>query len=171
MTSDPASNGRPEPGPSPRPVTLTFTKFSAAIVIAYLVALLVVAVASLVWLFLRSGLDGFVLATWAGLLSGVFGGTAWYVRRIYRAAFDGRLEIVEPSDVRHMGSVLYIVSRPLMAAGFSLLSSLTTVAAFKSSAPAGTMPTDGLAYSTLLVGFGAGFLSGRFIKNAERSHM
>lgn len=102
------------------------------------------------------------------------GSGAYYLRRIYKAGIQGRLRMVSRAEAqsrapRILGTSLYILLRPLIAAALSVFVAMTVAATWSSLSPAGVAPTRGIIELASVYGFVVGFFSGRSLSQLESS--
>jgi len=102
-----------------------------------------------------------------GVSCGTAANAAYYIRRVYKNAIQGRLQFFEASTARIAGTFLYLASRPLIAALLStaavvgLLVGLVTVS---TSAPS---VREGFVYSAILACFAVGYSAGAVLDRLD----
>lgn len=127
-----------------------------------------------VWLFAHRW-DGPVrdslLAAAAMALSGA---GCYYLRRIYKASIQGRMQILSSSEARTrmarvIGTSLYLLCRPLIAALLAIFLAMTVCVTWYGVATPGSEPGLGLVQLASVYGFLVGYFSGRSISQLESS--
>ena len=153
-----------------RPVTFFFTHKSLALVGTLESLLTLTGAAVTMWvIFGAANIDVLLCAVLTSMAMGLSGSGAYYLRRLYRAAFDDRIQIVGRGEHRaeRFGTILYLLGRPVISIALTLAAALGTILAYTSVAPEGVVPTRDLIYLTGSLGFVTGFLSGRAITHLE----
>ena len=120
-------------------------------------------------------LDGPVLGSLlAAAAMALSGAGAYYLRRIYRAGIRGKIEIVGSTEAaarrpRVLGTSLYLLSRPLIAAVLAVFLAMTVCVTWYGIATPGSEPGPGLVQLAAVYGFLVGYFSGRSISQLESS--
>jgi len=98
--------------------------------------------------------------------SGIF-----YMRKLYKLCFAESLMISSSvTDYpKLLGTIIYFIARPLFSVGFAILVVIGVRAGFFLTIEGPAQLTSGFVYATMFVSFFVGFLSGRFIKQLEKS--
>jgi len=153
-----------------RPVVLHFSRLGLIIVVVVEGLLIAIgAIGTLLVVFGGFAMDVRLRGILAALALGLSGSAAYYLRKIYRAAFDGRLEIDSPdsADTLLAATTIYLLGRPLMSIPLSLAASLALVLTYTTVAPSDISPTENIVYVLGAAGFLTGFLGGRVIEQIE----
>ncbi len=155
-----------------RPVSFYFTRNSLVLTLAIEFVFLVVGVlAALFIVFAAGDLDVRLRATLSAMSLGLAGSAAYYLRRVYRAAFDERLFVVTGAENprERLATNLYLRGRPIISLPMTLAVSLGIILTYTSVAPDSASPTSDLIYLTGSLGFVTGFLGGRTIEQLEKN--
>lgn len=168
---DRASSGNREPD---RPLTLLVTRQLFWIWVIVDVLLLVGGGVYGATLFIKQAGDPTTDSLLAAVAMSFAGAGCYYLRRIYKASISGRLKIVDQDELKQnlprvVGTSLYILSRPLIAALLALFVAMSSAAAWFGCAPTGVEPTRGLVQIAAVSGFLVGYFSGRSISQLESS--
>jgi hypothetical protein len=155
-----------------RPVTFYLTKRMLVTVIVTLSLLSLLGTAAcLLFIFGTFEIDVRLRAVCAATCLGLAGSAIYYLRRLYRAAFDKRLELSVVGEFVHerIATALYLFARPLIAVTLSATVTLGVILSYTAVTPDGVEPTIDLVYLTSTLGFVTGFLTGRVIEQVETS--
>jgi hypothetical protein len=98
--------------------------------------------------------------------SGIF-----YMRKLYKLCFAESLMITSCATEypKLLGTIIYFIARPLFSVGFAILVVIGVRAGFFLTIEGPAQLTNGFLYATMFVSFFVGFLSGRFIRQLEKS--
>lgn len=169
-----AEDSNPGAGsPSTRPVTFYATRRALAIILTLLSSLTLAGVVGCLAMVIEPGLglDIRTRSLLASVAMGSSGSAAYYLRRLYRAGFDNRLQLIESGQrsAQRIATALYLLGRPLIAIPLALASALTAILTYTAVSPEAAQPTTNLVYLCAGVGFVAGFLGGRVIASVEKT--
>lgn len=122
-------------------------------------------------MFTLEGLDVRLRGLMVTVSIALAGSAAYYLRKIYRAGFDGRLRIesAESTSAERFAALLYILGRPIMSIPLSTAVALSLILTYTTVAPTDIPPTENLLYILGVAGFLTGFLNGRVIEQIETS--
>jgi hypothetical protein len=110
-------------------------------------------------------------ATIGSLSMSAVGSTVFYLRKLYKAAISGRLQLddrYELSIVR-LGTAVYYFARPLFALAFSILVVVGLLAGFFAVSSPSLDLQQGFVFVTMFFSFFAGFSAGAFVRRLEES--
>lgn len=153
-----------------RPVTLHFTKATFRLVVILEIGFIAVGLMGSIFATFLANFDDVVFrGVLAALFLALAGSASYYLRKIYRAAFDGRFTFEGgAAQFPHIvATTLYLVGRPLISLPLSFASSLALILTYTTVAPSGVSPTENLVYVLGAAGFLTGFLGGRVIEQIE----
>ncbi len=145
------------------------------IFIYYFSVFLIGAIASLVALvpelYFTNPKQPFVLAILGAIGMSSMGSAIFYLRKLYKTCF--LVQSVESNNpgnkLKKTGTIIYFIGRPLFSIGFSLMVIVSLRAGFILTSKQPIQLDEGFIYLSMLLSFYVGFLSGRFIKNLEKS--
>lgn len=152
-----------------RPVTFHFTRASFGGVIFFLSLLLLAGTAMGIWFILWADLSKTTLSVLSATSFGVVGSSISYIRKIYKAAFDGRVVFIDKSIESRfwIATSLYLTFRPLFSIPISFLIAISSVLSYTASSPDNVEPTRNLVYILSASGFAAGFYSGKILSKID----
>ena len=153
-----------------RPVTFYLTRPELVVVLVVECLLILAGIGVALWAsFDESWADIRFRAVLASIALGLAGSGCYYLRRIYRAAFDDRLVLASrrESATERLGALVYLLGRPLIALALTTAVAIGLVLTYTSVTPDGTAPTQDLVYLCASIGFVTGFLGGRLIEQVE----
>lgn len=127
-----------------------------------------------VYLFAVPGENTVLRSLLAAAAMAFAGAGAYYLRRVYKAAIQGMVQLITRDEARGrrprvIGTSTYILLRPVIAAILSVFAAMTVAVTWSGLTPMGTTPTHGLVELASVYGFAVGFFSGRSLKQLESS--
>jgi hypothetical protein len=160
--------------PSKRQLYLTNKWITALFVYYFLViaiGLLLAIVALVPSTVFKSQLSIFSLGLIGSAGMAANGSGIFYMRKLYKLCFAESLTISDSTAdyAKRLGTIIYFIARPLFSVGFAVLVVIGIRAGFFLTIEGPAKLTDGFLYATMFSSFFVGFLSGRFIKQLEKS--
>ena len=99
------------------------------------------------------------------------GAAIFYIRKLYKLCFADNLDLSREKNIyaRRLGTIVYFVGRPLFSIGFSILVVIGLRSGFLLIAEGPVELKIGFVYMSMFFSFFVGFLSGRFVKQLEKT--
>ena len=109
-----------------------------------------------------------VVAIVGSLSMAAVGSAIFYIRKLYKALIQGKISKIVKNKLRSIGTIIYLIIRPIFSLGFSILVVVGVNAGMLSMVDQNIELNEGFVNVCMFISFFCGFSSGNFIKSLEK---